>query len=191
MVLDSIFCVAKGIIELKSKSEYGGSMIKKQHYWPKRFPGGLIDTHFEYKEVGNVEILAEITQDNTSFRIFCMEYPDYAMKIMASWTTVYELEGANIGRHFIEISVMKEAKHFKYRQTFGISFRYMHQVYEHNNWRHAHIFLDRTRATKFCPGCNFDWYLAVSEDNTALASGHCQNDGVVQPSMSFWRAFAI
>ena len=61
----------------------------------------------------------------------------------------------------------------------------------HNNWRHEPISLKKTRATKFWPDLNFAWYLAVSEVNTDLASGHFQNDGVVQPSMSFWRALEI
>ena len=31
----------------------------------------------------------------------------------------------------------------------------------------------------------------MSEVNTALASGHFQNDAVVQPSMNFWRVLEI
>ena len=31
----------------------------------------------------------------------------------------------------------------------------------------------------------------MSEVNTALASGHFLNDGVVQPSLDFWRSLAI
>ena len=31
----------------------------------------------------------------------------------------------------------------------------------------------------------------MSEVNTALASGDTQNDGVVQPSLDFWRDLAI
>ena len=47
MVLGSVFCVAKGIIELKSKGVYVVALIKKRRYWPKVFPGDLIDTYFE------------------------------------------------------------------------------------------------------------------------------------------------
>ena len=61
----------------------------------------------------------------------------------------------------------------------------------HNNQRHAPISLERTWATKFWPDHNFAWYLAVSKINTALSSGHFQNDGVVQPSLNFWRALSI
>ena len=31
----------------------------------------------------------------------------------------------------------------------------------------------------------------MSEVNTALASGHFQNDGVLQPGLDFWRSLAI
>ena len=86
---------------------------------------------------------------------------------------------------------MKEVNQFKYRQPFGIHFRYRHQVDEHNNWIHAPIYLDRTWATKLWPDRNFSWFLAMSEVNTDLASGQFQNDGVVQPMMYFWRDLEI
>ena len=113
------------------------------------------------------------------------------MKIMASWTKIDELEGARKSRYFIDRSGTKETKLFTYRQSFGIHFRYMHQVDNKNNWRHAPISLERKWETTFWPNHNFAWYLAVSEVNTALVSGHFKNDGVVQPSMYFWRSLAI
>ena len=53
------------------------------------------------------------------------------------------------------------------------------------------ISLERTWATKFWPDCNFIWYLTVSEVNKYLASDHFKNDGVVKPSLYFWRDLAI
>ena len=113
------------------------------------------------------------------------------MKIIEIWVTLDELEGARTRRDFIDSSGMKNMKHFIYRQPFGLRFRYRHQVDEHNNRRHAPISLERTWATKLWPDQKFTWYLAVSEVNTALESGHFQNDGVVQPSLNFRRALAI
>ena len=46
VVLDSGFCVTKGITELESKSFNDIALIKKRRYWPKVIPGDLIDTHF-------------------------------------------------------------------------------------------------------------------------------------------------
>ena len=73
MVLDSVFCVAKGIIELKSKGVYMGALIRKRRYWLKGLPGDLIGAHFEDKEFSGVGMLEARTQGNKSFRIFCMK----------------------------------------------------------------------------------------------------------------------
>ena len=70
-------------------------------------------------------------------------------------------------------------------------FRYINQVYDQNKWRYTPIYLDRTWTTKFWSDKNFSWYLSVLEVNIALASGHFQNDGVVQPSLDFLRDFPI
>ena len=76
---------------------------------------------------------------------------------------------------------------FTYYQPFGMYFKYRHQVDGHNNWIHAPIYLDSKWETKFYPYWNFFWYLSVSEVNTALASGHFQNYGLVQLSLEYWR----
>ena len=182
---------AKGITDLEAKGMYAGALIKKRCYWPKGFPGDLIDAHFEDKEVNDVGMIEARNQDNKSFRIFCIKYTDYVMNIMASWLTLHELEGAKTRRDFIDRSRTKETKKFKYRNPFGIHFRYRHQVDGHNNQIHAPLSLESTWANKFWPDRNFSWYLAVSEVNTALASGHFQNYGVVQPILDFCRALAI
>ena len=64
VVLDSGFCVAKGITQHYYKGVYLAALIKKRHYWPKAVPGDLIDTHFENKEVGDVRIIVTRTEDN-------------------------------------------------------------------------------------------------------------------------------
>ena len=114
-----------------------------------------------------------------------MKEPDYAMKIVVSWMTIYKLEGTKTRIDFIYSSGKKETKQFSYRQTFGIHFRYIYQVCNHNNRRHMPILLERKRATKLWPDLNFAWYLAVSEVDTDLVSGQFQSYGVVQPSLYF------
>ena len=39
MVLDSDFCVLKGIIKLAECGVYAAAQIKKRHYWPAFFSG--------------------------------------------------------------------------------------------------------------------------------------------------------
>ena len=113
------------------------------------------------------------------------------MKIMASWMTLDYLQGARTIRGFIDSSGKKQTSKFTYRNPFGLNFKYRHQVDDDNNHRHVPIYLKMTWATKFCPGRKIAWYLAVSEVNIALASGHFQNYGVLQPSLDFFRAFSI
>ena len=161
VLLDSGFCVATSITEIEAKGVYAGSLINKRLYWPEGVPGDLIDTHFEDKEVGDVGMIESRTEDRKLFIIFCMKLPDYVMKIMASWMTLDELEGVRSRQYFIDRNGTKETNQFTYQHPFGINFRYRHQVDDHNNCRHAHIFLVSTWVTKFWPGNKFAWYLAV------------------------------
>ena len=126
-----------------------------------------------------------ITEDNKVFKIFCMKDPDYVTKIMVSWMTLDKTEGIRARSYFIDTNGTEDKKQFKHRKGFGIHFRYIHQVDNHNNWRNSPASLERIWVTKFWPDCNFAWYLAVLDVITALASGHFQNDWVVQPSLNF------
>ena len=187
----SVFFVSKGITDLKTKGVYVLDLIKKGRYWPKGVPGDLIDTHFEDKDVDNVGMIEARTEYYKLFKIFCMKEPDYAMKIIAIWMTLDELEGASTRIYFIDMSGTKDTKQFTYWQPFGIHFRYIHQVENQNNWKHTPIYPDRTRSTKFWPDRNIAWYLVVSEKNTALALSRFQNYGVGKPSLDFCRALVI
>ena len=109
---------------------------------------------------------------------------------MASWMIIDELYGAK-KRDFTDSSGMKQTTLFTCRQQFGLCFKYIHQVYDKKTQKKMSIYLESTRKTKFWPDHNFAWYLAVSEVNTALAPGHFQNDGGVQLSLEFIKAFAI
>ena len=77
------------------------------------------------------------------------------MKIMESWMKLDGLEGENTRRYFIESSGKRDTKKFTYRKPFGIHFRYIHQLDDHNNNRHAPIYLDRTWTTNFWLDHNF------------------------------------
>ena len=112
VVLDSRFCVAKGITEIEAKYFYAVALIKNRRYWLKGVPGDLIDTHFEDKDVGDDLIKEERTEDNKLFVIFSMKGPYYVMNMMVIWMTLDELEGANKRSEFINSSGTKETKQF-------------------------------------------------------------------------------
>ena len=57
VLLDSGFCVAKGITELEEKCVYLAALIKKRSYCLTGVHGDLIDTHFEGKEAIDIGVI--------------------------------------------------------------------------------------------------------------------------------------
>ena len=86
--------------------------------------------------------------------------------------TLEEWDRADTKREYKGRDGQSLVRKFKYRQPIGLHFRYLHQVYYHNNIRHAPISIGSTWATKLWPDRDFTWYLAVTVVNTALADGN-------------------
>ena len=53
-------------------------------------------------------------------KLVCIKEPDYVMKILASWMTLDDLEGARTLKDFIDSSGMKDTNQFVYQQPFRI-----------------------------------------------------------------------
>ena len=81
----------KYITELEAKVFYAADLIKKWCYCRKGVTSDLIDTQFEDNEVSGFVMIEARTVYNKLFKIFCIKDPDYVMKIMASWMTLYKL----------------------------------------------------------------------------------------------------
>ena len=94
------------------------------------------------------------------------------MKIMATWMTLEDLDGADTRREYKGLYGQSLARLFIYRQPYGLHYCYRHQVDDHNNRRHDRISIERTWAKQVWPDRNYARYLAVPEVNTTLADGH-------------------
>jgi len=57
VILDSGFCVLKGIVGLRKKGVFASALIKKRRYWPKHIPGDQIREYFSTKQVGDVDTM--------------------------------------------------------------------------------------------------------------------------------------
>ena len=75
VIMDSGFCVTKGLGELRKKEVFGAALIKKRRYWLAKIKGDAIDTHFSSKEVGNVDAVKQV-EDGVADHIFFMKDPD-------------------------------------------------------------------------------------------------------------------
>ena len=85
-VLDSGFCVLKGIVELKKRGVYASALIKKRRYWPKYIKGDDIKSHFDGGDVGDCDSWKG-QMDEVDFHVYAMKEPDYVMSIMSTYGT--------------------------------------------------------------------------------------------------------
>ena len=95
IILDSGFCVLKGIIELCKKGIYASVLIKKRHYWPKFIHVDEIHAHFDEKEVGAADSWPG-QLDNVPFHVYAMKEPDYVMSLMSSYGTNDREDGKEV-----------------------------------------------------------------------------------------------
>ena len=123
VVIDSGLCVANFIFALAAKGVYAVALIKKRRYWPKSVAGDLIEQNFAYKEVGGVDMLEASTEDGKPFRVFFLKYPEYVMKVMASWMTLDDMKGGKTRCNYKGRDGESLMKIFKFQQPFGFHFR--------------------------------------------------------------------
>ena len=86
VILDSGFCVLKGIVEIKKRGIYASALIKKRTYWPKYIKGDVIRQHFDDKAVGNCDSWKG-NMDEVPFHVYAMKEPDYIMSLMSTYGT--------------------------------------------------------------------------------------------------------
>ena len=80
MIIDSGFCVLKGILEMRNMGVYGIAFIKKSIYWPVRVHGG------------DVECIS-CEWDKTEFNIFVLKEPDYSIMMISTLSCLTVTEG--------------------------------------------------------------------------------------------------
>ena len=80
VVLESVFCVLKGIIELRKRGVFAASLIKKRRYWPTKVPGNAMQQHFDEEgvNVGDTDAI-QGTMDGIIYNLWGMKEPDYVM----------------------------------------------------------------------------------------------------------------
>ena len=168
VVLDSGFCVLKGIVELKKRGVYASALIKKRKYWPKYIKGDAIKQHFDDKDVGDCDSWKG-NMDEVPFHVYAMKEPDYVMSLMSTYGTNLR-NGKETSREWVDGSGTKKNKKFQYPEVVGNHFMYRHSVNDHNNKRHSPISLEVIWATKFWPNRVFAFLLGVTEVNVNLAA---------------------
>ena len=146
VILDSGFCVLKGIVALAKKGVFASALIKKRRYWPKYINGEEIKEHFKDKKVSDVDAWPGML-DSVPFYVFSMKEPDYIMSIMSTYGTLNESENST-KRIYKNENGQEVTTEFFYTEVFNNHFQYRHVVDDNNNNRMQPISIEETWATK-------------------------------------------
>jgi hypothetical protein len=165
VILDSGFCVLKGLIELRKIGVYASAVIKKRRYWPRYINGEYIDNHMNDKEIGATDCLNGVL-DGWKYNVFAMKDVDYTMKLMSTYGMMIPTESAEEKKRTKQDGSVAT---FKYIEPFDNHYRYRHAVDDHNNLRHSGISIEETWMTKRWECRVFAFILAITEVNIYLA----------------------
>jgi hypothetical protein len=162
VVLDSGFCVLKGIIELRKKGVFAAAVVKKRKYWPKYIKGDVIKAQFDNKELGSVDMINGMLE-GVPFNVVALKDVKYTSIFMATYGTTERI-GKETHR------TIDDHKHtFKYPEVMANHYMYRHYVDDHNKLRHQPISLEEIWATKHWTKRVFAFLLAITEVNVMLA----------------------
>ena len=83
VILDSGFCVLKGLIKLRKKGIFACAVINKRIYWPSMVSVKDIEDNFGEVEVGEIDTI-QGTVDDIIYNLWVTKEPNYVMKMMAT-----------------------------------------------------------------------------------------------------------
>jgi hypothetical protein len=183
VTMDSGFCVAKGVTEMKKRGVYGQAIVKKRKFWPKFVPGDHIIDHFKTAALGTTETYKQ-TLDGEEFLVHCYRDDKYVCKMMSCHGLLDEVPDHKTAR-----KVNGQWKSFCYAEPFSRHNNGKHWVDDHNNRRHDPISLDDTWKTKWWPMRQFTFTIGVAEvnANNARARGRKRE---AEPQLEFRKKLA-
>ena len=175
VILDSGFCVLKGIIELMKKGVFASALIKKRRYWPKDVPGDDIRRAFEGKAIGDTARLPGVAETHYPFDIFAMKEEEYVLMFMSTYGSLLENEDQKLS--YRSSSNGQPPISFKYKEVFGNHYKYRGSVDEHNSKRHdgntgAGMSLEASWTTTRWENRVFSYVLGTSEVNAYLSRSY-------------------
>ena len=83
VIIDSGFCVLKGLIQLMKKGVFVCSVINKRRCWPSMVPGKDMEDNFGEVEVGGTNV-RQGTVDGDIYNLWGTKDPIYLKKMMAT-----------------------------------------------------------------------------------------------------------
>lgn len=168
-MLDSGFCVLRGLIELKKRGVYASEVIKKRRYWPKYIKGDVIDVHMKDKFPGDTDAMTG-NLDGLKFHVFNMKETEFNMKMMTMYGDLDVPDGQETTRRYFKGGDgIQQKSEFKYTIIFSNHFLFRHTIDNHNNLWHYSPSAEETWVTQRWPVRIFTFLLSITEVNSYLA----------------------
>ena len=164
VVLDSGFCVLKGIIKLAECGVYAAAQIKKRRYWPAMVPGEAIKDRLQDYAVGSMQAIKG-TMNSIPYTIFSLKEPDYISNMMSTYGSIFQTGRDTTRNDTPRGAAGFRAFCFKYNDVFDNHFLFRHIVDDHNHLRHLVLSIEQTWATCHWPHRVFSFLLAITEVN--------------------------
>ena len=178
VTMDSGFCVAKGLVELRKKGVFAAIQVKKRRYWPTHFKGDVIEEHFKDKKVGYANAI-QVELEGTKFYIHGMKEPDYVTYHMATYGT-----SQRIGQQQFRTCPQDGRVSFQYPMIVHDHFSYRDACDNHNGRRMFPIAIEEQLRTHRWIVRGFDFFIALSEVNANSARNGVFNQPL-EPQVDF------
>ena len=174
VVLDSGFCVLKGIIELCKKGACSSALIEKRRYWPKGVPGKAMDERMVDKSIGATDAIEGKTE-GVDCNLFMMKDKDFTIKLMSTCGKLDAQSDADEKVRCIEIEEggrkVRRRIAFQHTEPFQNHCRCRHIADDHNHSRHLVPSIESTWVTNCWNDRPFQFITAISEVNAHKAHG--------------------
>ena len=159
VLLDSGFCVLKGIIKLREVGIFATALTKKRRYWPRYVDGDALKEHFKDKDPGERDALKG-TFNSQLFYIYGMKESDYVLLFMTSFGST-----ARLGKLQQRKTTDGRSVTFKYPEVCHVYYAYRDCVDNHNGRRMYPIAIEEQIKTIRWPYRVFQFLLGITEVN--------------------------
>lgn len=189
VVMDSGFCVLRGLLEMEKKGVYGHALVKKRRYWPTHVDGDAINAHFADKDVGTTDGM-NVTWEGRKLMLFGMKEPEYVSIIMSTYGSLKEVHAGSTTREYKNGQGQKVRKTLKYTEPYYNHYKKLGAVDTHNSRRHQPISIEETWGTKRWEHRAFAYHLAVAEVNSLFAYAHFVTKSPPMATLSYRKLLA-
>ena len=170
VVLDSGFCVLKGIIKLREMGLFACVLIKKRQSWPIGVPGDAMQARLDQPGVNVGDVNAVFgTQDGMPYNLWGIKEPNYVMRMMATGGPNSVDDWCKTTTRTWKRGDEDISTTFQYPRPFDWHFHYRHAMDDHNNLQYALPLVEDAWETKRWECRVFSFILAITEVNAFLA----------------------